>query len=54
MRVTVGTNVGMIAANQSIEEVLHLYPYLEREDVVQALRYAALRSEDREVILPIR
>jgi uncharacterized protein (DUF433 family) len=54
MRVTVGMIVGMIAANHSIEEVLHLYPYLEREDVVQALRYAAWRSEEREVILLIR
>jgi predicted nuclease of predicted toxin-antitoxin system/uncharacterized protein (DUF433 family) len=34
MRVTVGMIVGMIAADHSIEEVLHLYPYLEREDVV--------------------
>jgi uncharacterized protein (DUF433 family) len=42
----------MIAANHSIEEVLHLYPYLEREDVVQALQYAAWRSEERDVILP--
>jgi uncharacterized protein (DUF433 family) len=53
MRVTVGMIVGMIAANHSIEEVLQLYPYLEREDVVQALQYAAWRSEEREVILPI-
>ena len=27
------------------------YPYLEREDVMQALRYAAWRSEEREVAL---
>ena len=53
MRVTVGMIVGMIAANHSIEEVLQLYPYLQREDVVQALQYAAWRSEEREVILPI-
>ena len=53
MRVTVGMIVGMIAANHNIEEVLQLYPYLEREDVVQALQYAAWRSEEREVILPI-
>jgi uncharacterized protein (DUF433 family) len=52
MRVTVGMIVGMIASNHSIEEVLQLYPYLEREDVVQALQYAAWRSEERDVILP--
>jgi hypothetical protein len=27
------------------------YPYLEREDVLQALRYAAWRAEEREVML---
>jgi uncharacterized protein (DUF433 family) len=53
MRVTVGMIVGMIAANHSIEEVLRLSPYLERQDVVQALQYAAWRSEEREVILQI-
>lgn len=53
MRVTAGVIVGMIAAGRTIEEILRLYPYLEREDVVQALEYAAWRSEEREVILPI-
>ena len=41
MRVTVGTVVGLIAAEKTIEEVLGEYPYLEREDVLQALAYAA-------------
>ncbi len=41
MRVTVGMIVGQIGAGHSIEEVLAEYPYLEREDVLQALRYAA-------------
>ncbi len=48
MRVTAGVIVGMIAAGRTIEEILRLYPYLEREDVVQALEYAAWRSEERE------
>lgn len=43
MRVTVGMIVNQIAAGHSIEEVLADYPYLEREDVLQALRYAAWR-----------
>ena len=38
MRVTVGMIVGQIAAGSSIEQVLADYPYLEREDVLQALR----------------
>ena len=51
MRVTVGMIVGQIAAGHSIGEILADYPYLEREDVLQALRYAAWRSEEREIIL---
>ena len=51
MRVTVGMIVGQIAAGHSIEEILADYPYLEREDVLQALRYAAWRSEEREIVL---
>jgi uncharacterized protein (DUF433 family) len=51
MRVTVGMIVGQIAAGQSIDELLGDYPYLEREDVSQALRYAAWRSEEREIKL---
>jgi uncharacterized protein (DUF433 family) len=49
MRVTVGMVVGQIGAGRSIDEVLADYPYLEREDVLQALRYAAWRAEEREV-----
>jgi len=51
MRVTVGMVVGQIGAGHSVDEVLADYPYLEREDIMQALRYAAWRSEEREVIL---
>jgi uncharacterized protein (DUF433 family) len=52
MRVTVGMIVGQIGAGHTIEELLAEYPYLEREDVLQALRYAAWLAEDREVTLP--
>ncbi len=52
MRVTVGMIVGQIGVGHSIEEILADYPYLEREDVLQALRYAAWLAEDREVVLP--
>jgi uncharacterized protein (DUF433 family) len=51
MRVTVGTIVGLIGAGKTIDEVLGDYPYLEREDVLQALSYAAWRAEEREVPL---
>jgi uncharacterized protein (DUF433 family) len=52
MRVTVGMIVGQIAAGLSIDQLLADYPYLEREDVMQALRYAAWRAEEREIVLP--
>ena len=51
MRVTVGMVVGQIGAGQSVDEVLSAYPYLERDDILQALRYAAWRAEEREVML---
>jgi uncharacterized protein (DUF433 family) len=41
MRVTAGTIVGQIGAGHTIEELLVDSPYLEREDILQALRYAA-------------
>ena len=51
MRVTVGMIVGQVASGHSVDKVLSDYPYLEREDVMQALRYAAWRAEEREVML---
>lgn len=51
MRVTVGMVVSQVGSGQSIESILADYPYLEREDVLQALRYAAWRAEEREVLL---
>ncbi len=49
MRVTVGNIVGQIGAGSSVEQLLADYPYLERADVMQALRYAAWRAEEREI-----
>ncbi len=49
MRVTVGMIVGQIGAGRSVDELLADDPYLEREDIMQALRYAAWRAEEREV-----
>ena len=51
MRVTVGMIVGQVGAGHSIDEILASYPYLEREDIMQALRYAAWRAEEREVTI---
>lgn len=51
MRITVGVVVGLVGAGHSIEKILDAYPYLEREDILQALRYAATLAEEREVVL---
>ena len=51
MRVTAGMIVGQIGAGRSIDQILSDYPYLEREDILQALRYAAWRAEEREIAL---
>ena len=51
LRVTVGTIVGLIASDRSPAEILKLYPYLEEEDIREALAYAAWRAE--EVELPL-
>ena len=51
MRVTVGTIVGMVASGRTNEEILREYPYLETEDVAEALSYAAWRAEEVEVPL---
>ena len=51
MRVTVEMIVGLVGSGRSVDEVLVAYPYLEREDVLQALRYAAYMASGREVEL---
>ena len=52
MRVTVGTVVGLVASGRTNSEILAAYPYLEEEDIRQALAYAAWRVEEIEVPLP--
>jgi uncharacterized protein (DUF433 family) len=52
MRVTVGTIVGLLAAGRTQADILEAYPYLELEDVQQALAYAAWRVEEIELPLP--
>jgi uncharacterized protein (DUF433 family) len=52
LRVTVGTIVGLLAAGRSENEILEAYPYLERNDIREALTYAAWRVEEIEVTLP--
>ena len=46
LRVTVIAIVGLVAAGYSTEEILQAYPYLEEEDVRQALAYSSWRAEE--------
>jgi uncharacterized protein (DUF433 family) len=48
LRIPVSVVVDMVASGLSTEEILELYPDLEREDVAEALHFAAqaLRPDD--------
>ena len=52
MRVTVGMLLGLMASGYTRERILEAYPYLESEDLAEALLYAAWRVEEREIALP--
>ncbi len=51
LRVTVGTIVGLVAEGYSTADILKAYPYLEEDDIREALAYAAWRAEEIEVPL---
>ncbi len=51
MRVTVGMIVGQIAEGATPDDLLREFPYIEREDITQALRYASWLASEREVYL---
>ena len=51
MRVTVGMIVGLVASGHTKQDILEMYPYLEAEDINEALRYAAWRVEEIDVPL---
>lgn len=46
MRVTVALLLNLIANGMSVEEILKEYPYLEEEDIRQALQYAAQLADE--------
>jgi len=51
IRITVGTITGLLAAGETVDSVLELYPSLEREDVYAALAYASWRTEEQDMPL---
>jgi len=46
MRITVSQVVNLVANGMTTAEIIRHYPYLEEEDVRQALRYAAQLTEE--------
>jgi uncharacterized protein (DUF433 family) len=46
MRVTVSLILNLVANGMSTEEIIGAYPYLEQEDIRQALQYAAWLTEE--------
>jgi uncharacterized protein (DUF433 family) len=51
LRVTVGTIVGLVASGRTTDEIVQAYPYLEPEDIREALAYAAWRAQEIELHL---
>jgi uncharacterized protein (DUF433 family) len=51
LRVTVGTLIGLMASGHTKAEIVKMYPYLEPEDIDEALAFAAWRVEERELPL---
>ena len=51
MRITVGTVVGLLATGHTAADILKAYPYLEEEDLREALAYAAWRAEEADIPL---
>jgi uncharacterized protein (DUF433 family) len=51
LRIPVATIVGMVADGMTDDEILNAYPDLEREDIREALRFAAEAVRERELPL---
>lgn len=49
LRFPVSRLLGLLAARQTPAEILETYPYLERADIDEALRYAASLAEDETI-----
>jgi uncharacterized protein (DUF433 family) len=46
MRISVSLIVNLVASGMTVQEILDTYPYLEPDDVGQALQYAAWLAEE--------
>lgn len=50
-RIPVATVVGLVAEGLSVEQIIEEHPDLEREDIAQALRFAAQAVAERQLPL---
>ncbi len=48
-RVTVPTVLGQLAAGRAVDQILADYPYLDREDILAVLEFAAAALHEREL-----
>lgn len=46
LRITVALIMNLVANGMTIEEIIEAYPYLEAEDIIQSLKYAAWLAEE--------
>jgi uncharacterized protein (DUF433 family) len=53
LRIPVATVVGMVADGMTEADILAAYPDLERDDIHEALRYAAEAVRERELPLSV-
>ena len=51
LRIPVATVVGMVADGMTEKEILKAYPDLQRDDIREALRYAAVTVQERQLPL---
>ena len=51
MRFPVARLLGLLASGETRERILNAYPYLESDDINEALRYAASLAEDETIDL---
>lgn len=54
MRITVSIILKLIANGMSHKEILKSYPELEKEDIVQAIRYASWLASEKTKLIPIK
>jgi uncharacterized protein (DUF433 family) len=53
LRIPIATVIGMVADGMTEREILVAYPDLERDDIREALRYAADAVRERELPLAL-